>query len=120
MTVEHWSRFVCNLPTRDGHARSRSSDWYGAEVPRRSRRRARVGRTRRRLEVGHDGDRAVVGAETSSAARPGDVLVPPRDGTMLDGRRIERELEQIHAVNPIRAVVMDMHNAEATGAVDRP
>jgi phage terminase large subunit-like protein len=40
------------------------------------------------------------------------VLEPPRDGTMLDGRKIEHALELIAARNPVTAVVMDITAAE--------
>jgi phage terminase large subunit-like protein len=43
---------------------------------------------------------------------PATVLVPPRDGTMLDGRKIEAGLIEIHKRNPIHTVVMDMSRAE--------
>jgi phage terminase large subunit-like protein len=122
MTVEHWSRFVCNLPTRDGHAAISDADWYGAEVAAKIPvgEPVWVG-----LDVGWKWDTTSLvplwmRSNEFRLFGPAVVLTPPRDGSMLDGRRIEVELEQIHAVNPIRAVVMDMHNAEATAQwIDR-
>lgn len=44
---------------------------------------------------------------------PAEVLVPPRDGSMLDHTLIENALIKIHERNPIGAVVMDIsHQGE--------
>jgi phage terminase large subunit-like protein len=33
MTVEHWRRFVCNLPTRSSSAAIQEAEWFAAAVP---------------------------------------------------------------------------------------
>jgi phage terminase large subunit-like protein len=114
MTPEHWSRFVCNLPTRDGHVAIAEADWITAAVDERIPvgEEVWVG-----LDVGWKWDTTAIvplwwREDSFRLFGPATVLEPPRDGTMLDGRKIERELEQLHAVNPIRAVVMDTTSAE--------
>jgi len=114
MTPQHWSRFVCNLPTRGGHAAIAEADWLrqrsDEEIPEGAP--VWVG-----LDVGWSWDTTAIvplwvrDAEFRLLGAP-TILVPPRDGTMLDGRKIERALEEIHERNPIIAVVMDPHDAE--------
>jgi hypothetical protein len=44
------------------------------------------------------------------------VLEPPRDGTSLDPHLVEGALFELHRVNPIHTVVMDMSRAEQLAA----
>lgn len=114
MTLQHWRRFVCNLPTRSDYAAIQEAEWFDAvttdEIP--------VGEPIwLGLDVAWkwdttamvpfwmaDRERRLLGA-----AR---VLVPPRDGTSLDPNLVERALYEIHTANPIHTVVMDMSRAE--------
>lgn len=114
MTPEHWSRFVCNLPTRDGHVAIAEQDWLRQATDDRIPlgEPVHVG-----LDVGWKWDTTAIVPlwirdDDYALLGPATVLTPPRDGTMLDGSRVKVELEQIHAVNPIQSVVMDMTNAE--------
>jgi phage terminase large subunit-like protein len=114
MTTEHWSRFVCNLPTRSGHSAIAERDWFDQETDEEipAGEPVWVG-----LDVGWKWDTTAIvplwwrDSEFRLLGKP-VVLEPPRDGSMLDGRKIERALEAIHDRNPILAVVMDMTDAE--------
>lgn len=114
MTAEHWSRFVCNLPTRGGHSAIAESEWFDAQIDEGipEGEPIWVG-----LDVGWKWDTTAIvplwmrDPEFRLLGRA-TVLEPPRDGTMLDGRLIEYALEEINARNPITAVVMDMTSAE--------
>ncbi len=114
MTAEHWSRFVCNLPTRGGHSAISEADWFDAETKETipEGESIWVG-----LDVGWKWDTTAIVPlwirdDGFRLLGPAIVLEPPRDGTMLDGRKIEYALEELNARNPIRAVVMDMTSAE--------
>jgi hypothetical protein len=114
MTAEHWSRFVCNLPTRGGHSAISESDWFDAEVSDEipAGEPIWVG-----LDVGWKWDTTAIVPlwirdNEFRLLGPPVILEPPRDGTMLDGRKIEYALEEMNSRNPITAVVMDMTAAE--------
>jgi phage terminase large subunit-like protein len=118
MTLEHWRRFVCNLPTRSGSAAINEAEWFAAE-------------TRVEIPVGEPvwlGLDVAWKWDTTSAVplwfrderfrvvgRP-EVLVPPRDGTSLDPHAVEAALVRLHERNPIHTVVMDMSKAEQLSA----
>jgi phage terminase large subunit-like protein len=117
MTVAHWRRFVCNLPTRSENAAIQEAEWFKAgttdQIPK--------------------GEPIWLGADiawkwdTTALAplwfRDHDyrlfghpkILVPPRDGTSLNPELIERALYEIHERNPIHTVVMDSSHAEQLG-----
>jgi phage terminase large subunit-like protein len=114
MTLAHWRRFTCNLPTRADLAAITESEWAAvrgeeqipAGVP------IAVG-----LDVGWKGDpTAIVPFYMPTWERrlfgPAIELVPPRDGNHLDPHLIERALLELQTRNPISRVVMDMHRAE--------
>jgi hypothetical protein len=118
MTMGHWRRFVCNLPTRSDssaiteaeweNARTRDQIppetpiWLGIDVAWKWDTTALVP-----LWTRDDGSRvlAPVGA-------PARILTPPRDGSMLDPNLIEQALTEINRRNPIHTVVMDPSKAE--------
>jgi hypothetical protein len=132
MTMNHWRRFVCNLPTRSNDAAIQEAEWHAAKVD----------------EQIPEGEPVSVGLDVAwkwdtTAAVPlwirdseyrlfgaATVLVPPRDGTSLDPRLVEQALIEIHARNPIHTLVMDTSKAEQLGmwaeaefeciVVDRP
>lgn len=113
MTEEHWRRFVCNLPTRDAHSAVAESDWFARESDERIPVQTPVWVG---LDVGLQWDTTAIvplwwREEDFRLLGPATVLVPPRDGSMLDISKIKRELEQLHTANPIIGVVMDMTNA---------
>jgi len=114
MTLQHWRRFNCNLPTRGDDAAIQEVEWAGAAV----------------ADGIPEGEPVWVGLDVAwkwdtTAIVPlwmrdaeyrllGDarVLVPPRDGTTLDPGLVERAFLELHARNPIHTVVMDMSQAE--------
>ena len=118
MTLGHWRRFVCNLPTRAENSAITEAEWYGAktdtEIP--------VGQP---VWVGLD-----VAWKWDTTAMvplwmpdhehrflgPATILTPPRDGNALDTALIEDGLRAIHKRNPIHTVVMDTSWAEQLGA----
>jgi phage terminase large subunit-like protein len=118
MTLAHWRRFVCNLPTRSDDAAITEAEWYAAKTD----------------DVIPEGTPIMVGLDvawkfdTTSLTPfwapdkehrllgPATVLVPPRDGTMLDGRKIETAFTELHARTPVEIVVMDMSRAEQLAA----
>lgn len=118
MTLAHWRRFVCNLPTRSEFAAIQEAEWHKA-------------RTSEEIPVGQpiwlgldvawkwDTTAAVPFWQRDPNYRlfgPAAVLVPPRDGSSLDPNKVERALIRIHERNPIHTVVMDMHRAEQLGS----
>lgn len=113
MTLAHWRRFVCNLPTRGEHAAIEEAEWYAAqtdvEIP--PGESIWVG-----LDVAWKWDTtAAVPLWTRDPEfrlfGPAKILVPPRDGTQLDEDSVKRALHQIHERNPIHTVVMDPTDA---------
>lgn len=114
MTLAHWRRFVCNLPTRAKTSAITEAEWDKAVSAERVA----------------EGDPVWLGLDVAwkwdtTALVPywyadrehryyGDpvILTPPRDGTSLDPNLVERAIIDIHARNPIHTVVMDMSRAE--------
>ena len=116
MTMEHWRRFVCNLPTRSSLSAITEQEWHDA--------------TAKKGEQIPPGESIWVGLDVAwkwdtTAIVPfwmkdrehryfgeATVLVPPRDGRMLEVERIERAFVEIHHRNPIHTVVMDISGAQ--------
>lgn len=114
MTIGHWRRFVCNLPTRSEYAAIQEAEWFGAKVS----------------EGIPPGEPVWLGLDvawkwdTTSAVPlwmrdteyrllgPAEVLTPPRDGTSLDPTSVENAIIRIHERNPIHTVAMDTNRAE--------
>jgi phage terminase large subunit-like protein len=114
MTLSHWRRFVCNLPTRSDSAAITEVEWYAAK-------------TADTIPVGEPiwlGLDVAWKWDTTAAVPlwlrdpeyrllgPATILVPPRNGQSLDPDSVEAALWAIHTVNPIHTVVMDMSRAE--------
>ncbi len=113
MTIGHWRRFVCNLPTRSEYAAIQEAEWFKAQV-------------RDDIPKGQD---VWVGADLAfkwdtTALVPlwvrdehyrlfgtPKILTPPRDGTSLDPSKIEQAFIEIHQRTPVHTVVMDPHQA---------
>jgi phage terminase large subunit-like protein len=132
MTLGHWRRFVCNLPTRADDAAITEAEWYAAKTDETIPPGEPVWLG---LDVAWKWDTTAavplwMRDEHYRLFGPAAVLVPPRDGTSLDPDKIERAIRAIHAVNPVHTVVMDMSRAEQLGrwiettigatVVDRP
>jgi hypothetical protein len=117
MTLQHWRRFVCNLPTRSERSAIQEAEWHGA-------------RTAEEIPLGLPiwlGLDVAWKWDTTAAVPlwmrddkfrllgPATVLIPPRDGSSLDPNLVERALIDIHHRNPIHTVVMDLTRAEQLG-----
>lgn len=113
MTLEHWRRFVCNLPTRSGLAAISEAEWFGAETDERIPAGVPIDLG---LDVGWKWDTTALvplwGADGFHLLGDATVLEPPRDGSSLDPMKVERALIVLHERNPIATVVMDMSRAE--------
>jgi phage terminase large subunit-like protein len=113
MTHSHWRRFTCNVPTRSELAAISEIEWEEAY----SDERIPVGESiDLGLDLGWKGDTTAAVPLWMRDARfrlLGDakVLVPPRDGTQLDSDLVKRAILDIHRLNPIRRVVMDLSDA---------
>jgi phage terminase large subunit-like protein len=109
MTLGHWRRFVCNLPTRSELSAITESEWFGAKTDEEIPEGEPIWLG---LDVAwkYDTTAAVPLWMPSSDKRilgPAAILVPPRDGNSLDPALIEDAIRRIHARNPIHTVVMD-------------
>lgn len=118
MTLEHWRRFVCNLPTRSGSAAITEAEWAAAATARR----IPDGEPRwAGLDVGWKWDTtALVPLWIESpvfrllgAAR---IVEPPRDGGSTHPDDVKRILLEEHSLGPIHTLVMDMSRAEDIAA----
>lgn len=114
MTIQHWRRFVCNLPTRSEYAAIQEAEWFAAQVDKD----IPPGET---VDVGMD----VAWKWDTTAIVPlwmrdneyrlfgtPKILTPPRDGTSLDPDEVEQALIAIHERTPIGRLVMDTNRAE--------
>jgi phage terminase large subunit-like protein len=118
MTLTHWRRFVCNLPTRSDSAAISESEWEKAKTDDRipEGQPVWVG-----LDVAWKWDTTAIVPYWFRDADfqllgPATVLVPPRDGQSLDPHAVERALTELNARNPIHTVVMDPSRAEQLAA----
>jgi hypothetical protein len=114
MTIGHWRRFVCNLPTRGDKAAIQETEWEVAKAEEAipAGESVWIG-----LDVGWKWDTtAIVPIWVRDAdfrlLGPAAVLTPPRDGTSLDPDLIKRALAEIHGRNPIHTVVVDVVRAQ--------
>jgi phage terminase large subunit-like protein len=117
MTLAHWRRFVCNLPTRGEYAAIQEAEWHSAAT----------------LELIPPGEPIWVGLDVAwkwdttaivplwwrdsdyRLLGPARILVPPRNGQSLDPNLVERSLIELHERNPLHTVVMDTSRAEQLG-----
>lgn len=114
MTLGHWRRFVCNVPTRSEYAAIQEAEWFAAQVP----------------DDIPPGEGSWLGVDIgwkwdTSAAVPlwirdeefrllgrSEVIVPPRDGSTTDPEDIKAALVRLHERYGYHTAVMDMHRAE--------
>jgi phage terminase large subunit-like protein len=116
MTREHWSRYVCNLPTRSENAAIQEIEWANAATTEKIPKGTPIWVG---LDIGWKWDTTAIlphwwRDEDFRLFGPAIVLVPPRDSTSLDPDKVERALVVIHERNPIHTVVMDMSRGEDT------
>lgn len=116
MTLAHWSRFKCNLPTRSARAAISDIEWDKSKSAERI----------------PDGTPVWLGLDAAwkwdtfamvpmwvrdrgfRLLGPATILVPPRDGTSLATDDVHAALLKIHERTPIHTVVMDITRAEET------
>ena len=117
MTLAHWRRFVCNLPTRGDTAAIQEAEWFAArtveEIP--PGEPIWLG-----LDVAWKWDTTAMvplywRSKLFRLLGPATILTPPRDGSSLDPNLVEKALWDIHRRNPIHTVVMDASRAEQLG-----
>jgi phage terminase large subunit-like protein len=116
--LNHWRRFTCNLPTRAEEAAIQEAEWFAAATEER----IPVGES---VWVGMDvawkwDTTAIVPLWIRDSEfrllGPASIIEPPRDGTSTHPDEVKRALYEIHAVNPIHTVVMDMSYADDVAA----
>jgi phage terminase large subunit-like protein len=117
MTLHHWRRFVCNLPTRDENSAIEEAEWWAARTDETIPPGEPVWLG---LDVGWKWDTTAATplwwrSHDFRLLGPAVVLTPPRDGTSLDPSLVERALVLLHERNPIHTVVMDSSRAEQLG-----
>ncbi len=107
--LQHWRRFVCNLPTRSENAAIQEAEWHAAisdeQIPPGVP--IWVG-----LDLAWKWDTTAVVPLYFKDSHfrllgPATVLVPPRDGSSLDPNKVEKALIDIHHRNPIHTLVLD-------------
>jgi len=123
MTLSHWRRFVCNLPTRADEAAITEAEWYAADVAKAEDWPAEIPKGEPiwlGLDVAWKWDTTAAVPfwmldEQHRLFGPATVLVPPRDGSSLDVEAVQGALVAIHRRNPVHTVVMDTSRAEDLG-----
>lgn len=118
MTLEHWRRFVCNLPTRGNNAAIQEAEWAAAATTDQIPAGVPIWLG---LDVAWKWDTTAMVPLWMRDPKyrllgPATILTPPRDGTSLDPALVEAALRLIHARNPIHTVVMDASRAEQLGS----
>jgi phage terminase large subunit-like protein len=114
MTVEHWSRFTCNLASRSVGAAITEAEWHRAATSERIPEGQPVWLG---LDLGWKYDTTslvplwIRDAEFRLLG-PARILEPPRNGDQLDAHLVEQALLETHARNPVHTVVMDMTSGE--------
>lgn len=114
MTLDHWRRFACNLPTRGGNPAVTEAEWFGAKVD----------------DEIPEGEPVWLGVDLAfkydctalvplwwrdddyRLLGPATILTPPRDGSSLDAHLIEEALIELNERNPLVTVVIDRSKAE--------
>lgn len=114
MTLQHWRRFVCNLATRSDEAAITEAEWEAARTDAVIPDETPVWLG---LDLAFKWDTTAIvpllwTADDFRLLGPATILTPPRDGTSLDPRRIEKALTDINARTPIHTVVMDPSRGE--------
>lgn len=114
MTLEHWSRLTCNIPTRSSEAAVTEADWAACGVDEGIPPGVPVWAG---LDVAWKYDTTALvplwwrddhWRQFGKAA----ILIPPRDGNSLDPDLVEAAILRLHDRNPIHTCVMDTSKAE--------
>lgn len=114
MTLPHWRRFVCNLPTRSASAAVTEAEWAAAYSPETIPPRAPKWAG---LDVAWKWDTTAlvplwIRDPEFRLLGPATILEPPRDGNSLDPHLVEKALREEHERGPIHTLVMDTNKAE--------
>lgn len=118
MTLAHWRRFVCNLPTRSTIAAIQEREWHNAATSERIPAGAPI---RAGMDVGWQWDTTAIVPfwwrdDRFRLLGPATILEPPRDGSQLDPNRIKHALSELAARYRLTTVVMDSARAEDIAA----
>ena len=109
MTEAHWRRFVCNLATRSEESAISEREWSLAlcdgDVPVGVP--VDVG-----LDLGWKWDTTALVPLWEPRGEPrvlgqAKIIVPPRDGSSTRPETVQQAFLDLHAINPIRRVVLD-------------
>ena len=114
MTLAHWRRFVCNLPTRSTIAAIQERDWQQAATSDRIPDGETIWAG---IDVGWQWDTTAIvplwwREEHYRLLGPATILEPPRDGSQLDPNLIKHALTELAAKYRLTTVVMDSARAE--------
>lgn len=113
---EDWMRLTCNIATRSSSAAIPEADWDACQTEQRVPDGAHVG-------VGVDAAWSVdtfaivplwMKSATERIFDNPEILVPPRDGSLLDVEDVHNAFLRINERTPIDVVVMDMTKAQET------
>lgn len=118
MTVGHWRRLTCNLPTRSESAAIGEAEWFGAAVDDEIPEGIPIALG---MDVGWKDDTTALvplWIRDRDYRLFGDavILEPPTDGNHLDPDDIKGALLRLNARNPLTTVVMDMTRAQSEAA----
>jgi phage terminase large subunit-like protein len=114
MTLSHWRRFVCNLPTRSDQSAITEAEWHGARTEERIPAGEPVAAG---LDVAWKWDTTALVPlwmpdPEFRLLGPAAIMEPPRDGTSMSPDEPKRALLELHERNPIHTLVMDTSRAE--------
>ena len=114
MTMAHWRRFKCNLPTRSDMAAITENEWADARVEDGIPEGEPVWIG---LDLGWKYDPTAIVPlwwrdPEYRLLGPATILTPPRNGAQLDAHLVEDALLAMHDRNPVERVVMDMTAGE--------
>lgn len=114
----HWARFTCNLPTRDGTAAIAEKEWHDAATAEPISDDADVWLG---FDVGFQYDTTAIvpfhwRSDEHRQFGAAVILEPPRGGEQLDVRLIKRAFTELVGTYRISTVVMDPSRAEDIAA----
>lgn len=120
LDIGDWKRLKCNVPSRSSKVAVSERDWELAQVGKDDPQEIPKGEA---VSVGADfawtlDTTAIVPLWIPEPGfrllGPAKILIPPRDGTMLDAQEVKDAFRELHARNPIKVVVMDKTKAQDT------
>lgn len=117
MTVQHWARFVCNVPTRSTAAAIQEREWFEAAT---SEPFPDVD-TWVGIDVGWRWDTTALVplawvADDHRRLGPAVILEPPQDGSSLHPDVFKRAFMELASRHRVSTVVMDTNRAEDLAA----